>query len=292
MRFIYFIFKLLFRTKNKITFLSRQTNERNIDFELIINELKMQQPKIKIVVLNKRLESDLKSKISYGFHMFRQMYHMATSKVIILDSYAILVSILKQKKNTKVIQLWHALGSLKKFGYSILGKKEGRNKNTAMVMNMHKNNDYIITSSEISKKYFMEAFNANESQMIVLGLPRIDFLQSKEAKKEVLKKFYSIYTETNNEKKNILYVPTMRKDKNIDFSKIKKSVNYKKYNLIIKTHSGKEMIYVNNKKIQKGEYFLGMELLHVADYIITDYSAIVYEATLVKKPIYFYTYKK
>ena len=33
-----------------------------------------------------------------------------------------------------------------------------------------------------------------------------------------------------------------------------------------------------------------MELLHVADYIITDYSAIVYEAAITQKPIYFYTY--
>ena len=36
--------------------------------------------------------------------------------------------------------------------------------------------------------------------------------------------------------------------------------------------------------------FTGMDLLHVADYIITDYSAIVYEASIVEKPIYFYTY--
>lgn len=33
-----------------------------------------------------------------------------------------------------------------------------------------------------------------------------------------------------------------------------------------------------------------MELLHVSDYIITDYSAIVYEAAITKKPIFFYDY--
>ena len=289
MKCIYSLLKM-FKTQNKITFMSRQTNTRNIDFEMIIEEMKKRDSSLKIVVLNKRLEEDWKSRIKYGFYMFKQMYHMATSKVIIIDSYAILVSILKHKKDTKVIQIWHALGSLKKFGYSILGKKEGRNKTTAQVMEMHKNNDFILTSSEISKKYFMEAFNAKEEQMKVLGLPRIDFLQSKIEEKNMKEKFYSIYEEADNKKENILYVPTHRKNKNVDVKKVIKSVDYTKYNLIVKMHSGKEYIYVDKKRIEKGVFFLGLELLHVTDYIITDYSAIVYEASLVNKPIYFYIY--
>lgn len=289
MRFIYFFFKLL-KTQNKITFMSRQTDTRNIDFELLVEEIKKRDASMKTIVLNRRLEKGIKAKISYGIYMFKQMYHMATSKVIIIDSYSILVSILNQKKETKVIQIWHALGSLKKFGYSILGKKEGRNPKTAKVMDMHKHNDYIITSSEISKKYFMEAFNAKEEQMIVLGLPRIDFLQSKTQEKNVKEKFYSIYEELNNDKENILYVPTDRKGKKVKVDKVVKSIDYNKYNLIVKTHTGREIVYVDNNKIEKGIFFLGLELLHVADYIITDYSAIVYEAAVTKKPIYLYAY--
>ena len=289
MRFIYFFFKLL-KKQNKITFMSRQTDTRNIDFELLVEEIKKRDASIKTIVLNRRLEKGVKAKITYGIYMFKQMYHMATSKVLIIDSYSILVSILNQKKETKVIQIWHALGSLKKFGYSILGKKEGRNPKTAKVMDMHKHNDYIITSSEISKKYFMEAFNAKEEQMIVLGLPRIDFLQSKTQEKNVKEKFYSIYEELNNNKENILYVPTDRKGKKVKVDKVVKSIDYSKYNLIVKTHTGREIMYVDSNRIEKGIFFLGLELLHVADYIITDYSAIVYEASLVNKPIYFYTY--
>ena len=50
------------------------------------------------------------------------------------------------------------------------------------------------------------------------------------------------------------------------------------------------MIFVDGIKITRGKFFTGLELLHVADYIITDYSAIVYEAAITKKPIYFYVY--
>ena len=114
MNFIYKFFKLL-KTRNKITFISRQSNKIGIDFKLLIEEIKRQSPDTKTVVLNKELNKSIISKILYFFHMFVQMYHISTSKVIILDGYCIMISILKHKKDLKVIQIWHALGSLKKF---------------------------------------------------------------------------------------------------------------------------------------------------------------------------------
>lgn len=289
MQIIYTFFKL-FKTQNKVLFMSRQTNDKQLDFNLIIEELKKRDPEVKIKVLNKRLDKGLKSKISYGLHMFTQMYHLATSKVVIIDSYSILVCILKHKKDLKIIQIWHALGSLKKFGYSILDKKEGRNSKLAKIMNMHMNYDYVLSSSKASSKFFMEAFNVQKEQMLILGLPRIDFLQSKEFQIKTKEEFYRKYSECNNKKENILYVPTYREGKSINLKSVIDSINFDKYNLIVKTHDGKERIYVNSNKIEKGIFFLGIELLHVADYIITDYSAIMYEAALVKKPIYFYAY--
>ena len=48
------------------------------------------------------------------------MYYLATSKVCVLDGYCIPASILKHKKKLKIIQIWHASGAIKKFGYQIL----------------------------------------------------------------------------------------------------------------------------------------------------------------------------
>ena len=114
MNAIYMIFKI-FKTKNKVTFISRQTNKENIDFNLIIDRLQQKNPNMKIKILNKKLEKNLISIIAYGIHMFEQMYHNATSRVVIIDGYCILISVLKHKKSLKVIQIWHALGSFKKF---------------------------------------------------------------------------------------------------------------------------------------------------------------------------------
>ena len=289
MNIIYKFFKL-FKTKNKITFISRQSNNISIDFTLLIENIKKESPEIKIVVLNKELNKSIISKITYFFHMFIQMYHIATSKVVILDGYCIMISILKHKKDLKVIQIWHALGSLKKFGYSTLGKKDGRDSKLAELMNMHKNYDYVLTSSELSRPFFRQAFNVQDKKMLVMSLPRVDYLQSDKYKKIVTEKFYKIYNECDNKKENILYCPTHRKEENINIEELIKYIDLNKYNFIVKLHNGEEYIYTLKKVYNKQTKFTGMDLLHVADYIITDYSAIVYEASLVEKPIYFYTY--
>ena len=292
MNFIYKIFKL-FKTKNKITFISRQSNKIGIDFKLLIEEITKESPNTKIVVLNKELNKSIISKILYFFHMFVQMYHIATSKVIILDGYCIMISILKHKKDLKVIQIWHALGSLKKFGYSTLGKKDGRDSKLAELMNMHKNYDYVLTSSEVSRSFFKEAFNVQDEKMLVMSLPRVDYLQSYKYKAIIANKFYEIYNECDNKKENILYCPTHRKKENIDIIQIEelvKCIDLTKYNFIVKLHNGQEYLYTSDEVYNKQTDFTGMDLLHIADFIITDYSAIVYEASIVEKPIYFYTY--
>lgn len=287
---IYFFIKLFPINKNKVTFISRQSNEVSLDFTMIAKELKQQNENIKIVFLCKKLGTSFSEKLKYCFHMIKQMYNIATSKVVILDSYCIPICILKQKKNLVVIQIWHALGSLKKFGYSSLDKNDGRNGKLARAMKMHKNYTYILTSSNISKQFFEEAFNAKDEQMLVMNLPRIDFLKSKKEQEKMKIRFLEIYPETNNKKKNILYCPTNRKGQRIPLEDMIKEIPFDKYNFIVKLHDGTEIIYVEDKKIQKNSNFTGMELLHIADYIITDYSAIVYEAAITQKPIYFYTY--
>ena len=287
---IYCIIKLFPTKQNKITFISRQSNQVSLDFKMLAAKLKEKDENLQIVFLCKTLGKSIKKEIAYSFHMIRQMYHIATSKVVILDSYCIPICILKHKKGLVVFQIWHALGSLKKFGYSTLDKKDGRSSKIAKTMKMHKNYTYILTSSSVSKKFFQEAFGAKDKQMIIGNLPRVDFLKSDKVKQKMIKKFQKSYPETQNGKKNILYCPTKRKDTSIPIEEMIKDIPFDKYNFIVKLHDGKEIVFVDGIKIARGRFFTGLELLHVADYIITDNSAIVYEAAITKKPIYFYVY--
>lgn len=289
MSFFYFFFKRI-PTQNKVTFISRQGNKNSLDFERIQKELKKQDKAVKIVSLNRRFRDTdpIFEKIKYCFHILTQMYHIATSKVVVLETYCMPISMLKHKKDLKVIQIWHALGSLKKFGYSVTNKKEGSD--LSEVAKMHKNYDLILTSSEASRKNFAQAFGYSESAFDIIPLPRVDYLMDPKVQKKLnsdLKKEYPLLKK----KKNIVYVPTFRKNGE-DIQKINELINavdYEKYNLILKLHPLTKISLEDKRPIFDKKH-PSIDWLTIADYVITDYSAIVYEASLLKKPIFLYVY--
>ncbi len=283
---IYILFKLFPTKKNQILFLSRQTNKPSIDFRMIIEELEQNYPEYKIKVITKRVEKNLKDFIFKNmFSIFSQMYYLSTSKVCIIDGYNMSVSVLKHKKVLKIVQIWHSLGAIKKFGYQVLYKK--RNRLFAKAMHMHKNYDLILSPSKQTTNYFSMAFNYPHKKFIDYGLPRIDYLLNKtKVNKE---KIYKKYPELK-DKKIIFYAPTFRcNNHKYKIKSLIKSIDSKDYKLIVKLHP-----YINYQNEIKDIYtcdeFSSLQLLSVADFVITDYSAISIEAAILDKPIFIYAY--
>lgn len=288
---IIYLFIKIIPTQEKIVMLSRQSNKPSIDFELIKDEILKRNDKIEIVMLCKVLRQDFKERIKYCFYILKCMYHIATSKVCVLDGYSIPISLLKHKKNLEIIQIWHASGAIKKFGYQSIDKKEGRGTEIAKIMKMHKNYSHVIAPSSATAEFYKEAFGIENEKIAINGLPRLDYIMADKSKDKKIKEFYKKYPKFKNKnKKTILYVPTFRKgsDGVKEAQKLIDRVNFAKYNLIIKLHpldkNSKAYKYMVNKRYNT------YDLLKIADYIITDYSAVAFEASILNKPLYFYVY--
>ncbi len=291
LKFIYFFLKLLPVNKKKVTFLSRQVDDESLDFKEIRKPLEKKGYKTK--VLCKRMKRGLKNYIKYNFHIYRQMYHIATSKVCVIDSYIIPISVLKHKKGLYVLQIWHSIGKIKKSGYQTLGHRKStnvfdfeNNKKTAMIMQMHKNYNNIIAGGKSFNKFYCESFNCNESLLLNYGLPRVDVLlrEEKKTKKEINKK-YPITTK----KLNVCYLPTFRK---YDVPELKDFVNgfdFDKFNLIIRCHPNQKIDFECDKLLEL-EGFSTIDILSIADYVITDYSAVALEAMVLDKKIIYYLF--
>ncbi len=285
---IYSLLKL-FTQKNKILFISRQGDKPSLDFTMLADELRRSSD-IEVVMLCKKIPSGIVGKVSYCFHMLVQMKELATSKVVILDSYCILVSLLKHRESLTVIQIWHALGSMKKFGKSIIGMDEGSSPKIAEAMHMHENYDIILASCEESSKCFAEAFGYGQDTMKVMSLPRVDAILSESRKEEKQKLIYDKYPELVG-KKVVLYAPTLRK--NLDISEyVNKLVNAfenTEYQLVVKLHPLTKG-NIDYASAINDSSFSTLDMIYVADYVITDYSAIMYEVALANKPMYFYAF--
>ena len=290
MNLIYRILRF-FPQQDKITFISRQHDFENIDFKLLRHKIEKKHPEIKCVVLAKMIHPGLISKVKYIFHMFRQMYHLATSRIVILDTYCILVSILKHRPELKIIQMWHALGALKQFGYSTLDKGEGTSRAVAELMEMHKNYTYVCASSENCIPFFAEAFNVPEEKVKVLPLPSTDLLVSTTCQNRTAERIYESYPALKSRKKKVLYAPTFRKNEDIGrmAESLIRSLNPEIYDIIIKFHplTKTEGSPGNVFELKEFETY---EAMSISDYVITDYSAVVFDAVLMKKPLFFFAY--
>ena len=287
----YLPFRLL-RPKNKIVFLSRQVPVAGKDFTMLIDEINRISPETKVVVLCRMIEKGIGEKISYFFHMFRQMYHLATSQAAVLDGYCITACLLKHHKSLKIYQLWHALGLLKNFAYTALGNKEGTTERTAKIMRMHKGYHKIICSSKAIIPQIARCYDAPDEKMFPIGLPRIDFLTGEKMLNETKEKILECYHCLSNGKPIILYVPTLRKNREVSSAELEKAVDLSRYNLVIKKHDGFEKIITDSAENSSLIAFTGLEWLAAADFVITDYSAIIFEAMVAKRPVFLYCFDR
>ena len=290
-RFIYLFFKLL-PVKNKIVMISRQSNEVNKDFKLLGQELEKRYTVVYLCkTLDKGIQATLKSKIVYGLHSIKQMYHLSTSKVCILDSYCPTVSILKHKKKLTIIQMWHSIGTMKKFGYLILDSTEGSKSEVAEAMHMHENYDVVLCASEAYKNHLAAGFKCSKEKIVIKTLPRVDLLFDKEYESKVRENIFKVYPMLKS-KKNIVYAPTFRKKE----KELKKAINdlikhldFSKYNLIVKMHPLSKT-KINNQKVICDFSFSTFDMLFIADIFVSDYSCVIYEAGLRGIPLYFYDF--
>lgn len=282
LRIIYAPLKLL-KTKNQIVYLSRQRNEKGIDIDLLEQAIKKENPNVNQVFRLKMIDDDFKSKLLYFFYIIGDMYYLATSRVAILDTYSITASCLKHKKDLKIIQMWHALGAIKKFGIQAIGTKEGRDEKISNALCMHKNYDYVLAPSAQTAKYYMEAFGVDQSKIKICPMPRVDFITDSNSKTA---EFFS-QNPAMGDKKIVLYVPTFRDREEYIAQMLKTEFeDAEGYQLIISRHPLSKA-KPDARFEQKGE-FSSFELMKIADVIITDYSACAFEASLLMKPLYFF----
>lgn len=279
------IFKFNKINKNKIILGESLNLEFSGNIEKVYQELKKYNFQFIYIgmVGNKKINIDNRIKKKYSLFNPIAIYHLATAKYWLSDST--FFSFLKSKKGQKNIQLWHAAGAFKKFGLSI-----------------EKNKKYYIDLATVSSDKvigcYQEAFGIEKEKIKNLGIPRADIFFDEDKKKEVRKKFFKEYEKLKN-KKIILYAPTFRdEDKGnfrlrLDLNIMKEKLENLNYVVLLRLHPSikKSDIEVDNIfSYDFSEYSNVSDLLIVSNILISDYSSIIFEFSIMKKPILFYSY--
>ncbi len=274
----------------KILFLSSSRTELSGNLLYIYNELQNYDYEID-------MELDKNLKVKRNFKQKKELCKkISQAKFILVDDFYPIMYPLKLRKNQEFIQVWHAMGAYKRVGYARMGKIGGPGVKSLT----HKNYTAAIVSSENVRKNFAEAFSIDISKVYSTGIPRTDIFFDEEYKKEISEKLYNKYPVLKN-KKIILFAPTFRGNGQktahydfsiIDFNKIKKELG-SDYVFIIKLHP---FIHNADEVPRDDDFFLNLthereinDLLFITDILVTDYSSVIYENSLLNNKVIFFT---
>lgn len=289
LRALYFFIKLFTRVDHsKVVFLGRRMNRLPLDFRLIIEELRRRNPTVEVVVLTKLIKGeDRRESLSFAPVLIKSLYHLATSKVCVLDSYWPAVSMLEHRDELVVYQIWHSLGKIKQSGKQAVGRAQGRAEHIATGMRMHEGYDYVVAGAEIWNPHYCASFGVDRDQLLNIGLPRADYLISEHDR--VAQRIRDRYPELT-AKPVVLYVPTFRRGAHAEGAlKLASAIDLDRFNLVIKKHESDTLLMPPQEHFECPE-FTGTQLLTVADYVITDYSSIALEAALIDVKTFYFLY--
>ncbi len=235
-----------------------------------------------IFIVERNADVSLLSPGDYAYvRTLKAYYHLATYKY--LFTCQSLGSVIKKRPEQIYIQLWHGI-ALKKMGLDV------QNNENLSRLDHTRDWDWLVSSSEYEAST-LKSSSGCTCDIKILGNPRTDALYEKKDT-EKIKRNLGI----TGDKKIVLYAPTFRVDELLK-EKIElelPSVLSENFTLIIKLHpyiSEK----INNESLPDGvinasNYLDINDLIDISDIVITDYSSVFFDSSLMNKPTVFYAY--
>lgn len=283
-RAIYAGMKLL-PVQKKVVLITREPRQISADFELLQESLKRKHPGHRVIVIKHNKLSP-----SYIGRALREMYHLATCDGCLVDGYIIPVSILNHRKDLKIGQIWHALGAIKKFGHLASGRREGLAPRVANSIRMHENYSFICASGSYTAATYAEAFGVPPEMVQPLGMPRVDYLLDDAGNAARRARILQHHPQLAHGK-TVIYVPTFRRGQQVSYLELAAAFDGDLGNLVMLPHPADRTPVPESNGVIIGTGDFGiLDWLSVADVVITDYSAITYEATLRDIPLVFWPY--
>lgn len=232
----------------------------------------------------------IKAVITNTEEYFRELY---TSSVIVgnngIDPW------IYKREGQYCINTWHGYGPFKKVN-AALPKNDGKSMKDYFAC-YFSYFDLFITASKFYTQVYRESF-CYEGEVLECGAPRNDIFFTDNHAKESICNAYSI----SFDKKILLYAPTFRYDNAAAFDKYSIDMNIvldamkkrfgEDYVLLYRFHhqlyKSKERINYFENGIDVTLYPDIQELLAASDIVITDYSSLMWDFSLQRKPVFLY----
>lgn len=220
-----------------------------------------------------------------------QLRLLNRARLIIVDDYYAPLAALRAGDRL-VIQTWHANGAMKRFGHA--AKRAYSARARARHQRVYDAFDMVCVGSQRMAACFAEAFGLPRSRMLPVGYPRMDayLAPGYMSRCEQVRERYGISADTT----SVLYVPTFREpplDMRPQVRLLQEAATALPSGVRLfhhlHPHAGSATVAhsasVTAIASADVDAFIG-----IADLVITDYSALLFERALLGKPAALYAY--
>jgi CDP-ribitol ribitolphosphotransferase len=249
--------------------------------------LRRLHPEQRVVLLLEPYGYGRRAKLAYLLRVMRGMYHLQKARLFVLDNAYLPVHVGSHPKTTTVVQVWHAVGALKRFGLDTAVPPEEPERSF-----LHRNYDHVVVSSEVTRAPVSAALRTPLERVLALGTPRTDFFFDEKAMAVASERVLARYPELAG-RRIVLYAPTFRgrgRARNaapgLDATRLRAALP-PDFVLLLKGHpnldprlsSTEGFDVVVDRRLEIND------LLTLADILITDYSSSIFEWALLRRPL-------
>ncbi|AQY51634.1 teichoic acid biosynthesis protein B [Listeria weihenstephanensis] len=229
-------------------------------------------------------------------NLIRLMFHLSTAKVVVTDNYFAELAGVKWRENMTCVQIWHANGALKKFGWEDKAAQKRSESDKKRFQAVYQTFSKVLVGSDEMGDIFKRSFLLDDARLLKLGVPRTDYYFDEATlalNKQIGLEKYGI-----NGKKVLLYAPTFRDEAlsetklALDIAAMKQALG-EEYKLLLKVHPS----MVSDLEKTQDDFCVYADketeieaLLPMTDVLITDYSSIPFEFSFFEKPMIFFAY--
>jgi CDP-ribitol ribitolphosphotransferase len=245
------------------------------------------RPSAEIVVLAEPYGYGFRGKVAYALRVVRGMYHLRTAGLVVLDNAYLPVHVAPHPRRTTVVQVWHAVGALKRFGRDTTAPLQEPERTF-----LHRHYDVVVTSGAAAREPWSRAFGTPVERVLPLGAARTDFFFDASALAAARERVLARHPALRG-RRVILHAPTFRgrgrgkhPGSGFDAPSLRAALPESDA-LVLKSHPN-----LDARLVPQAGYDVVADpaaemndLLAAADVLITDYSSSIFEWALLRRPL-------
>jgi CDP-ribitol ribitolphosphotransferase len=292
--------RVLGRPRRRVVFATTHAPAISGNLACLREDLARRHPTVPVSVVAYRPTRSLRSRVTAAFESLRAGFFLASAQVFVIDDYFMPMYAITPREGTLYLQVWHASGAFKKFGYSVLDKSFGQTEESVARMPIHTNYDLCLVSSMRFAPAYAEAFRQPLERFTArTGIPRTDVLFDADRTARVSAELRERYG-LDDGRRVVLYAPTFRGDsvmkarapEGLDLGLLHERLG-SDVKILLRLHPFvRDALPIppelRDFVVDGSDYPDIHDLMLVSDVLVTDYSSSIYEFSLLGKPIAFF----